>query len=101
MLGQFEEKGKIYTNVIHKTPKDVIIQTHTQRIQGKVYIREGERLKDQVDQAERYLAVTDAKIFGLDGVLLFSIGFIAVNHANIEWIGPLEEMVYPEESSHD
>jgi hypothetical protein len=46
----FEEKGKIFTNVIHKQAKSAIIQTLTHRIQGEVHIKEGERLMDTGNQ---------------------------------------------------
>ncbi len=98
MLGQFEEKGKIYTQVISKEPMEVMIQTTSQRIQGKVYIRHGERLKDQIDKDERYLAVTDAQIFDLGGNLLYTSGFLGVQHDCIQWIAPLDDMILPEES---
>jgi hypothetical protein len=101
MLGQFEEKGKIYTPIINKEQLDVVIHVHTQRILGKVHVRQGERLKDQIGQDERYLAVTDATVFDLNGTLLYSIGFIAINHTNILWIAPFDEVSSPGESSHE
>ncbi|HZU86322.1 MAG TPA: hypothetical protein VFF78_02490 [Anaerolineaceae bacterium] len=101
MFGQFEEKGKIYTPVVSTEPLDVVISTNKQRIQGTVYIRHGERLKDQIDRNERYLAVTNAKIYDLDGVLLYSVGFLAVNHDNILWITPLSEINASEENNHE
>lgn len=101
MLGQFEEKGKIYTPVISKEPIYVLIITTAFHIQGKVYVRHGERLKDQIDLNERYLAVTDATVCDLTEKMLFTVNFLAVNHTNIICIAPMEEIIHPEESSHE
>lgn len=101
MLGQFEEKGKIYTPVISKEPVEVMILTATQRIQGKVHIRHDERLKDQLDCNERYIAVTDAVVTSLDGVEVLKTNFLAVNHMHIIMISPLAEIDNPQDASHE
>ena len=88
MVTSFDEKGKIFTPVISKKPIPVIIQTTLNRIEGKIYVRPDERIKDEIDRQETFLAVTEAKIFSLSDEMLYSAGFIAVNRQQIVWILP-------------
>lgn len=64
MSFEFDNKGKIYTDVIPKTAIPALVQTTTHLIQGKVYLRRENRLIDELDQDEMFLAITDASIFG-------------------------------------
>ena len=86
MFAQFEEKGKIFTNVITKKPVEVHIQTTTNLIRGKVHIRPDERLKDELNQPEKFLAVTDAEILNTEGKLVSKVSFLAVNRQHIVWL---------------
>jgi hypothetical protein len=92
----FEEKGKIFTEVVSKIAIEVIIQTTTHRIYGKVHIRPGERLKDELDRVELTLAVTDAVVYDQDGILMvFKSKFIALQKSHIIWVLP-QDQVEPE-----
>jgi uncharacterized protein DUF6812 len=91
MAIQFDEKGKIFTDVVPKIPVQAVVQTTTQLIRGKVHVREGERLKDELDRNELFLAVTDASILGLDGQVQFQAPFLAVQRSQIIWVLPDEE----------
>ncbi len=91
MFASFEEKGKIFTNVISKVPVDAIIQTSHQRIEGKIYIRPDDRLKDELDKSDYFLAVTDATVFAEDGSALYKTKFVLLHRDHIVWIIPAEE----------
>lgn len=92
----FEEKGKIFTEVVSKIAVEVIIQTVTHRIYGKVHIRPGERVKDELDRIESTLAVTDATIYDQDGILMvFKSQFVAIQRSQIVWVLP-QDQVEPE-----
>lgn len=89
----FEEKGKIFTEVIAKVAVDVILQTTTHRIHGKVHVKPGERLKNEIDRGENSLAVTDAVIFDLEGKSqLLNTKFICVQKSQIVWVLPESEI---------
>jgi len=89
----FEEKGKIFTEVVTKVAIEVVIQTVSNRIVGKVHVRPGERLKDEIDRSELSLAVTDAVIFDAEGKLpIFKTRFVAVQKSQIIWILPQSEI---------
>lgn len=93
MLTHFDDKGKIFTQVISKKPVSVIIQTTTHQIKGMVYIRPDDRLKNTLDNnTEAYLAVTDATVFSQSGETAYATGFLAVNRSHIVWILPEEDL---------
>jgi hypothetical protein len=85
---EYDDKGKYFTDVISKAPVSVTIQTVTQRIRGTVHVHPEERLKDELDKAERFLAVTDAAIYDPDGRVLQECPFLAVNCVQIIWVMP-------------
>ena len=88
---QYDEKGKYYTDIISKIPVDAVVQTTAQLIRGKVHVREGERLKDELDRDEFFLAMTDASIVGADGQVQFDAPFLAVRRSQIVWVLPDED----------
>lgn len=94
MFDPFEEKGKIYTKVVTKSPVKVILQTAINRIVGFVHVRQGDRLKDALVTSEHFLAVTDAEIYDVDGTkVIYHTNFIAVNLNQILWVVPEEELI--------
>ena len=90
MTIEFDEKGKIYTNVVTKIPVPSVIQTTSHMIRGQVHVLHDQRLKDELDQDEPFLAVTDANILDVDGQILFHTPFLAVRRSHIIWIMPVE-----------
>ncbi len=88
---EFDEKGKIFTDLITKVPVRAVIQTTSQLIRGNVHVRQGERLKDELDRDELFLAVTDASITGSGGQPMFETPFLAVGRSQIVWVMPEQE----------
>jgi len=91
MVLEYDEKGKFFTDVILK---DVIlsrIQTVTHRIQGFLHVRKGDRLSDEINNANLFLAVTNAEIYNLEGEILYTSDFLAVNRTHIIWLMSLDE----------
>ena len=91
MTIEFDEKGKFFTDVVTKIAVRATVQTTSQLVRGKVHVRQGERLKDELDRDELFLAMTDADILGNDGQVLFTTPFLAVRRAQIVWVMPSEE----------
>ena len=91
MSMEYDEKGKFFTNVVTKIPVRATIQTTMQLIRGNVHVRKGERLKDELDRDETFLAVTDASVLDLNGKALFETSFLAVQRAQIIWVRPDQE----------
>ncbi len=91
MVLEFDEKGKYYTDVITKDVVLCQIQTTTHRIRGNVHVRKGERLSDEINQSNLFLAVTSAEIFSLEDEIVYKSDFLAINREHIVWLMPIEE----------
>jgi hypothetical protein len=90
MQNDYTEKGKIFTVVIPKLPVQVTIQTVMHRIHGEVYVRPEARMKDELNQSEQFMAVTNAEVFDLNGVSLYNSPFLTLNIDHIIWLIPDE-----------
>ncbi|HTP00642.1 MAG TPA: hypothetical protein VMJ64_04655 [Anaerolineales bacterium] len=88
MSMQYDEKGKIYTDLVPKLAIHAIVQTTTQQVRGNVHVRAGERLKDELDRDELFLAMTEVSVLAPDGELQFQAPFLAVRRAQIVWVFP-------------
>ena len=91
MTIEFDEKGKFFTEVVPKITIPAAVQTTNQLIRGKVHVREGERLKDELDHDDIFLAMTDAVILGAEGQVLFQAPFLAIKRSQIIWVMPEPE----------
>ncbi len=89
----FDEKGKFFTDVISKEAVPVIIQTPAGRIEGKIHIRPGERLKDAINQSEPFFAVTEATLYDLNQNRLYETNFLAIHREQIIWLLPEDQIV--------
>jgi hypothetical protein len=92
MITQFDDKGKIFTNVISKKPISVTIMTTSGRIHGTIHIRPEDRLKDELNRTDTFIALTDATIYDLQDKLIVTCKFMSVNGANIIWVVPDDEI---------
>ena len=90
MTVEYDEKGKIFTEVVTKVAIPSVVQTTQQLIRGNVHVRRDERLKDELDRDELFLAITDASVIGADGQTLHQANFMAVRRAQIVWVMPAQ-----------
>ncbi len=88
---EYDEKGKYFTDLVPKISVHAVVRTTAQLLRGNVHVREGERLKDELDRDELFLAVTDASIIGEGGQVEFEVPFVAVRRSQIVWVFPDEE----------
>ncbi len=88
MVTQFDEKGKFFTKAVTKKPVAAVIQLVDFRVNGYIHIRPDERLKDELDQGELFLAITEATLYDRENQILFTTSFMAVNRQHILWIIP-------------
>jgi hypothetical protein len=92
MVTHFDEKGKIYTDIIQKQAVWVTIQLPQSRVHGAVFLRSNERIKEALDEAGLFLAITQVEIFTMDGSTLDKkTNFLAVNKSQIIWVMPDSE----------
>ena len=92
MVTHYDEKGKIFTQVVSKHPVQVIIQTNQNVIRGTIYIRPDSRVKDDLNNSERFLAVTNAVVYNGQNEELYHTGFLVINTSHIIWVIPEEEI---------
>ena len=88
---EYDEKGKFYTNIIPKVPVPSIIQTTTNLIRGLIHVRQDERLKDELELDERFIALTEVSVMNVEGKEIYSSPFLAVQKDQIVWVMPLRE----------
>lgn len=88
MSTEYDEKGKIFTEVVSKIAVYATIQTNTHRMRGRLHIRRDQRVKDELDRAESFLALTEVTVFNPDGSVLYQAPFVAVQRAHIAWVIP-------------
>lgn len=91
VMGFEDEKGKFFTEVVSKIPVAVTVQTVTHRILGNIHIRPDQRLKDELDLNESFVAVTEASLLDADGKIIQRAGFLAVRRDQIVWVMPIED----------
>lgn len=96
----YDDKGKYFTPVVSKQAVLANIQTVSHKIRGYIHVRSGERVKDELDRDEAFLAVTNAMVLDADGEMLHRCEFISINRAHIVWLIPEEtpEQSHPEPS---
>ncbi len=91
MTIEYDEKGKIFTEIVSKVPILATIQTTTHLMHGRLHVRRDQRIKDELDMDEQFLALTDVSVFGPDGQTLFQAPFLAVRRSHIIWVRPEQE----------
>ena len=88
MTIEYDENGKIFTDIVSKISVFVTIQTTTHMMRGRMHVRRDQRVKDELDRDENFLALTDVYVQGPDGQTLFHAPFMAVKRNHIVWVMP-------------
>ncbi len=88
---EYDEKGKYFTEFISKDAVFSHIQMQDHYIRGYVHVRRDERLSDEINKENHFIAVTKAEICDQDGEIRFSCDFLAVNRNQIVWLMPINE----------
>ena len=69
----------------------VTIQTLDSRIQGTMYIKPNQRVKDELNGQERFIAVTDAVVYNNHNEEVLRTPFLVVNTDHVVWLIPNEK----------
>lgn len=88
MIIEYDDKGKIFTDIVSKVAVPAAIQTTTHLMRGNIHVRRDQRIKDELDSDESFLAITDVSVLGADGQVLYQAPFLAVHRAHIVWVLP-------------
>jgi hypothetical protein len=91
-----DAKGKYYTTRVSKQSVAVVARVQDSIVQGTVHLAPDNRLKDELNGDETFLAVTQAEVWEIDGEHpLYTTEVLIVNKSQIIWIFP-REPVQPE-----
>jgi len=85
-----DPKGKFFTAVVHKRAVAAKIQTPTHLIEGNLHVHPDDRVSDELNREEPFLAVTDARLLGSDGHEVDRTAFISINKNHIIWLAPAD-----------
>ncbi|MBK9924509.1 MAG: hypothetical protein IPP66_04380 [Anaerolineales bacterium] len=88
MTIEYDEHGKIFTDIVSKISVNVTMQTTTHMIRGRLHVRRDQRVKDELDRDESFLALTDVHVLGPDGQTLFQAPFLAARREHVVWVIP-------------
>ncbi len=88
MTIEYDDKGKIFTDIVSKTAVPATLQTTTHLMRGNIHVRRDQRIKDELNLDEQFLAITDVSILGADGQVVFEAAFLAVQRTQIVWVMP-------------
>lgn len=91
MTIEYDEKGKVFTDIVSKVSVFVTVQTTTHMMRGHMYVQRNQRVKDELDRDEKFLPLTDVLVQGPDGRTLFHAPFLAVKRDHIVWVMPEAE----------
>ena len=61
----------------------VVIFTPHHRIEGALHLSATQRLSDRMNQAKDFLPITGARVFSLDGRLLYETEVVMVHKAHV------------------
>lgn len=75
---EFDDKGKMFTDLVSKVPIPALVQTTEHLLDGNLHIRLHERVKDELDRDELFLAMTEVSVLGSDGKPLYQAPFPSV-----------------------
>ena len=91
MTIEYDEKGKRFTDIVTKKPVYATVQTTTHLMRGHIHVRRDQRIKDELDVNESFLAVTDVTVLNAEGQPLFQAPFLAVRRSHIVWVVPEQD----------
>jgi hypothetical protein len=81
----FDKINKVSVNVIIKTDDNIII--------GDLYIRPQNRIMDELDHADTFVALTNAIVLDNTGKVRFKTHFMTINTQKIVYVIPKDELV--------
>lgn len=88
MTIEYDDRGKMFTDIVSKVAVYAVIQTTTHMIRGRIHVRRDQRIIDELDLGENFIAVTDVSVLGTDGQVLFQGPFLAIRRSHIVWVIP-------------
>ena len=87
-----DAKGKYYTPHVSKQSVDVTVRVGGSIVRGTVHLAPDNRLKDELNGGEAFIAITNAQVWEVNGAQpLYSTEVVIINKDQIDWIFPSEK----------
>jgi hypothetical protein len=87
---RIDHKGKYFTERISKHHVAVVARTAGEFVHGVACLTPDNRLKDELNGTEGFLAILDAEVRdGLDKLVLYSAPVVLLNKQQLVWVLPL------------
>jgi hypothetical protein len=87
-----DAKGKYYTRHVSKQSVAVTARVGDSMVQGTVHLAPDNRLKDELNGGETFIAFTNAQVWEVNGAQpLYSTEVLMINKGQIAWIFPREK----------
>jgi len=100
MVRRIDPTEKLVSSHVRKERFVCIIQTVTQRIRGEAFRSTSNRIVDDLNGAEKFIALTHAEVLGPSDEILARAQFMLVNKNHIVWVLPADDRA-PDESDAD
>ncbi len=99
---RLDEKGKFYTTHVTKRKASVIAFAHGTLITGMMHLLLDNRVKDEMNGGENFVAVTHAQVRDLaSGQILCEDQTVLLNKNQVSWIIPCDETHESENAPSD
>ena len=98
MSYRVNEKGKYFTDHITKRSLPITACVRDWIIQGTIHLMGENRLKDELNDGETFIAITDVQISGRAGeTTVYETPVLIVKTDQIAWIFPRDDAQPPED----
>ena len=89
---RLDEKGKYYTTHVSKRAAPVVVSVAGALISGAMHLILDNRIKDELNGGERFVAITGAEVReGATGKLLYEAATVILNKDQIAWVVTTQE----------
>lgn len=86
---RIDEKGKVFTSHVSKRSVRIVAGTLTNIFHGLVHLMMENRLKDEMNNGERFIAITSVQVYSLDEKKeLYTAPLIVLNKEQVVWMMP-------------
>jgi hypothetical protein len=92
MSYRIDEKGKVFTTRVTKQSAAITARMGESIIYGMIHIAPDNRLKDELNNQEKFIAITQAQVWSVGGERpLYETDVLIVNKDHLDWIFPRNE----------
>jgi hypothetical protein len=101
MVRRVDSNGKVFTDRVRKERVACIIQTVQQRIRGEAFRSADNRIMDDLNGQEKFIALTHAEVLGPADEVLARAQFMLVNKNHVVWVLPADDRMADDRMTED